>query len=175
MNFKQLISSYILGNLTTSALPKIGLTGLMSGLDSESLVILAGLSEKDNPFEIKAYFLKALDELDIELPDETIAAMDIITYYANMIRNNQIDSFLGIEKIVKEVLYKTDAIAKNIKFAYDGVGFEKIYSLYDTCCDLEYADRPWDNKKTNNELIKECKKEIEIEIEKWLTHWDGKV
>ena len=173
MNFKQQISNYILGNLKTSDLPKVGLVGIESGLDSESSVILAGLSEKDNMFEIEAYFKKALDELDSKLPDQRTAAMDIITYYAELIKNEQIDSYLGIEKIVNEVFYKTDFFAKSEKCAYDSIGFENIYGLYDTCCELECADRPWDTEKTNDELIEDCKRDIVIEIEKWLSNWVG--
>lgn len=171
MNFKQQLSNYILGNLTTSNLPKVGLAGLESGLDSESLVILAGLSEKDNLFEIDNYFKKALAELDIKLPDQRTAAMDIITYYAILIKNEQIDSYLGIGKIVNEVLNKTDVFDKCEKYRYDNIGFEKIYGLYDTCCELECADRPWTKEKTNDELIEDCKREIIMEIEKWLISW----
>jgi hypothetical protein len=171
MNFKQQLSNYILGNLETSDLPKVGIVGLESGLDSESLIILAGLSEKDNLFEIDAYFKKALDELEIQLPDKRTAAIDVITYYADLIKNKQIDSYLGIEKIVDEVLYKTDLFDKSEKYVYDYIGFEKIYGLYDTCCELECADRPRDKEKTNDELIEDCKRDIIIEIKKWLAEW----
>ena len=167
MNFKQQLSSYILGNLAISDLPKIGLLGLESGLDSESLVILAGLSEKDNQFEIDSYFKKALGELDIQMPDEKTAAINIIEYYADLIKNKQIDAYLGVEKIVQEVLNKTNVFGISGSYVYDNIGFEKIYSLYDTVCELESAEKPWDIKKTNQELITDCKKEIIIEIEKW--------
>ena len=170
MNFKQQLANYILGNLNTSDLPKIGLIGLQSGLESESLIILAGLSEKDNLFEIDAYFKKAIEELDIKLPEEAIAAIDLINYYADLIKNKQIDPYLGVEKIVNQVLFKND-LFKNEMFLFDSIGFQKIYSLFDTCCELECADIPWDKEKTNNEWIEELKRDIIIEIENWLSYW----
>lgn len=103
MNFKQQISNYVLGNLTTSNLPKVAFWGLQNGLDSESLVILAGLNERDDLFEINSYFEKALDELGIKIPDIQTASLEIINYYANMINSKQIDPYLGTEKIIREV------------------------------------------------------------------------
>ena len=171
MNFRQQISNYVLGNLTTSDLPKTALIGLENGLDSDSLVILAGLNEKDNSFEIDSYFNKAVDELGIQIPDKKTAALEIIRYYADLIKSKQIDSYLGVERIVREVFYKTDFFDNSKEYAYDCIGFERIYGLYDTCCELESADRPWDKNKTNQELIDGFKKDLIIEIEKWITNW----
>jgi len=46
MTFRQQISKYVTGNLTTEQLPDIAVTGLEEGLDTPSLCILAGLSKK---------------------------------------------------------------------------------------------------------------------------------
>jgi hypothetical protein len=72
---------------------------------------------------------------------------------------------------VREVFHKTDFFDDSKVYAYDCIGFERIYGLYDTCSELESADRPWDKYKTNAELIKELKKELIIEVEKWITNW----
>jgi hypothetical protein len=171
VNFRQQISNYILGNLTTSDLPKVALIGLEDGLDSESLIILAGLGENNNAFEINSYFNKVIDELGIQIPDKKTAALEIIRYYADLIKSKLIDPYLGVEKIVQEVFYKTDFFDDSKEYVYDCIGFERIYGLYDTCCELEAADRPWDRNKTNQELIEGFKKELIIEIEKWITSW----
>ena len=44
MTFKQLLAKYVTGNLPTYQFPDIGIAGMKEGLDSPSLIILAGLS-----------------------------------------------------------------------------------------------------------------------------------
>ena len=58
MNFTESISNYILENLTTKDLPKIGIIALNENLESVSIYILAGMSKNDNSFEILQYFEK---------------------------------------------------------------------------------------------------------------------
>jgi len=52
MNFKQKVSSYILGVIPTSDLPEIGIIGLQENLKSDLLNILAGMSKEDNAFNM---------------------------------------------------------------------------------------------------------------------------
>ena len=56
MNFKELLADYYLGNRLTSQLPEIALKGIQEGIESESLVILAGMNRNDNQHEIAHYF-----------------------------------------------------------------------------------------------------------------------
>lgn len=66
----------------------------------------------------------------------------------------------------------TDLFNKNKEYVYDCIGFEKNYGIYDTIDELRSADKPWRIFKTNLELIEDCKKELIIEIGKWLKKWN---
>lgn len=66
MTIEESIAKMNLGELAISQIPVIALDWLKSGKQSESLVILAGMNENDNYFEIKQYLDKALDELGVK-------------------------------------------------------------------------------------------------------------
>src|SRR5690606_23734380 len=140
------------GNWTTSDLPKLGLAGLQQGLDSESLVILAGLSDKDNSFEIKQYFDKTLEELQINLPDKRTAAIELAVFYAQEIVDKRMDPIDGTWKIINYCLRSYDFYGETKNYVMDSIGFENAYGLYYTYDDLKDADHAWSTSKTNDEL-----------------------
>jgi len=83
MNFKESISNYVLQNYSTKDLPNIAEKALMENIESESICILAGMSDKDNSIEILNYFQKILKELNYILPDKLQASKILIKYYLN--------------------------------------------------------------------------------------------
>lgn len=168
MNFDQLIAKYVTGNWTTSDLPKLGVAGLQQGLDSESLVILAGLSEKDNSFEIKQYFDKTLEELQVDLPDKRTAAIELAIYYAQKIVEERIDPIEGTWNIINDCLGSYDFFAETKHYVMDSIGFEKAYGLYDTYDELRHADHSWSKTKTNDQLKEEVKLELIEELKNWI-------
>src|SRR3989339_710385 len=85
MTFKEKIANYVLGNYSISQLPEIALTGLMEGIKSDALIILADMSGTDNSFEIEQYFNKTLRETKIHIPEKIKAAKIVLRYYLNEI------------------------------------------------------------------------------------------
>ena len=75
MNFIEKIANYRLGNFSRNHLPDIALTGLNENIETDSLIILAGMSENDNSFELEQYFNMSIDELGISLPDKLICKL----------------------------------------------------------------------------------------------------
>lgn len=167
MTFKQYIADYVTGNLTTSQLPKIGLAGLEQGMNSNSLTILAGMSDNDNLHEIEDYFKKALTELEIKLPDKREAALELAKYYADEIIIGKIDPVDGVNKIIHKALDSYDFFNESKEYAMDSIGFQKIYGLYWTYDDLSETDHSWSKEKTNKEIMKEVKDDMIREIRMW--------
>ena len=95
MNFIESISNFILENLSTKDLPKIGIIALNENIESESIYILAGMDENDNSFEILQYFDKALEELKINLPEKLEAAEILTKYYLRKIIQNPDKAYLA--------------------------------------------------------------------------------
>lgn len=164
--FHQEILNFILGNTTISDLPRIGLLGLTEGLESESLIILAGLSENDNSFEIEHYFKKTISELSIELPNKYSASIELAQFYADLIIDRKLDPILGVNKMIKKCFNHCD-FGESKKYAMDNIGFEAIYGLYWSYDDLKDADSPWYKNKTDSQLMLEIKEKIIDELIKW--------
>ena len=155
------------GNLSSSQLPEIGIRGLEEGLDTPSLCILAGLGKYDSPFEIEHYFKRTLDELHIALPDKRQAAIE----YALAIIDDVLVRDKEVYKATWEILHKAfgsyDFYLENKKCAYDSIGFETAYGLYDTLDELTDAIKPWEAEKTNEQLMTETKVELVAELKRW--------
>ena len=164
--FRQEVLNFILGNNTFSDLPRIGLLGLTEGLESESLIILAGLSETDNSFEIEHYFKKTISELSIELPDKYSASIELAQFYADLIIDRKLDPILGVKEMIWKCFYNCD-FGEDKKYTMDNIGFEAVYGLYWTYDDLKNADGPWRIFKSNNQLMIEIKEKIIDELIKW--------
>jgi len=167
LNFKQLLAKYVTENLPTHQLPEIGIKGLEEALDSPSLCILAGLNKDENPFVIEDYFKLALKELRINLPNERQAAIEYILAIIENIISRKTDIIDGIEEIKTKAIDSYDFFSESVEFCYDSIGFEKIYGLYDSYCDLLGSDIQWDINKNNVQLMQEIKQDLYNEIPKW--------
>ena len=166
MNFNQQIAKYVSGNLTTSQLPEIGLLGLQEGLSTDSLIILAGMSENDNPFEIQEYFDKTLIELNIELPKRRQAAISYAIGLIEEIESGELEIIKGVYEIKNNAIDSYDFFGESDKYCYDSIGFEKIYGLFDDYFEIEECGHKW-NKKKIGKMTEEIKTEIHSELIKW--------
>ncbi len=164
--FRQEILNFVLGNNTICDLPRIGLIGLNEGLDSESLIILAGLSETDNSFEVEQYFKSSISELNLVLPDKKSASIELSQFFADLVIDRRLDPILGVNMMIRKCFDHCD-FGESEKYAMDNIGFEAVYGLYWNFDDLKNADRPWDKNKPNSQLMIEIKEEIINELIKW--------
>lgn len=165
MNFQQKLADYVLGNRSNSDLIDIAETGLEESLNSSSLAILAGISENENSLVIQEYFQKTLKELGIVLPSERESMFVLIDFYLTKILKNEISVFKGLDRIKSEVLFKVEIHSD--KYAYDGIGFEKIYGIYVELDELIHDEIQLDKSKTKEEWIKLIESEAIDAIINW--------
>lgn len=121
MNFREKIAAYVLGYLTEKDMPDIAITALMEGMDSDALVILAGMSSADNGFELRAYFARALAENHITLPDKKEALESYITSIIKRINSRLLspyDGFGEIDNAVSRSAYTLQDLG-----LWDGYGY----------------------------------------------------
>ena len=171
LNFNQHIAKYINGNYSVSQLPQIAYKGLEEGFDSESLRILAGMSEKDNSVEILNYFSKTIDELNIKLPEKRNAALIYAEAILHEILDKKKDVLNGVHEIKNDALGNYDFYAETIEYVYDSIGFENIYGLYISYFDILENDR----KKGENKKNQQLKSEIINDLKKELLIWKTKI
>ncbi len=167
MNFRQHVAKYVTRNMTSSQLPALGVIGLEEGLDTPSLLILAGLGANESHFTITQYFKLSLEELQITLPDERTAALEYALAVVDDIVKGEMDIIEGMEEVVFKALYSYDFHSENRIYVFDSIGFEKSYGLLGTYDDLCNADKPWQPEKTNQQLMTEVKDELLEELKQW--------
>jgi|GEM_PF-743978 len=169
LNFKELISNYILGNISKSQLPEVGLAGLKENLDSKALVILAGMSEKDNSFEIEEYYKRALIELEFEEPSKLEAAKILLIHYLKKMISSKENAFELMGKIDNEIYNQVDwkvLVKDEPIYVGEEIGLEKLFTWYREIQDwddggklLYYNELPKEQQKRKFEehLVEEAK------------------
>lgn len=124
------IAKYVL-NESDVSLPEFAYDAMLSGLESESLSILASMTNLDNFFERKEYFEKSLNELGLKLPQKRDAAITLLKYYLSELINNPNDCYeimMVIDnKIYKPVFHQETSTKKYIG---EEIGLERMYTWY---------------------------------------------
>jgi len=80
-----LAARYVVGDALVDDLPPAAVDALVRGVDSPSLVLLAGASSKEDPAQVRSLFLAALAELQIPLPAKKGAAELLKVSYAQKV------------------------------------------------------------------------------------------
>lgn len=170
MEFIVGLANYMLGNIGTVDLPNIAVNALEEGYDSPSLSILAGLG--NDVWEIDEYLRLALKEMSIKLPDEKEAGLILMKFYIEQIIYKKIDPVEGIGKIISGVLRKTNCFdGKNKKYAFDYIGFHRLYGLYYDFDDMMNPLVCVSDKYRKKRIVK-IKEEILIESAKFLKDYE---
>ena len=167
MNFKISISNYFIGNIPPQNLPDLAIKAIQEGYDSESLIILAGMNEKDDSGELDQYFKDALSELDIPQKNDH-SVKQLIEYSLRDILEKKIERGKGIDQIVWNILDKSEGFQKTNNMLYDEFDFNRVYALYDQIMDLSDSTHQWKEGKTNEELKEEMEEELTQEIKNWI-------
>lgn len=166
MNFHRLVAKYATGYLVSDDLPEVAVKGLNEGLDSPSLRKLAGLSQADTRYEGKEYFEKALDELNISIPDERTAALQYAFGIVEDILAEERELLDGTREIVANAINGYDFYNESKDYCYDSIGFANAFGLYDTLDDppdIYYLD----SGVSQTELLYKTRKELIDELKNW--------
>ena len=166
MKFEQLIAKHVTGHLSNSQLPELAVIGLIEGFESESLLILASMSENDNTFEIRQYFTNSLRELEIKLPEIRQACLIYAEGVIEEIFENKKELIVGLREIKDNAIDEYDFYSETVRYCYDSIGFEKIYGLYVDYFEVQECVTKW-NKRKSEKLINSIKTELLIELKKW--------
>lgn len=182
MNFREKIAYYCLGNYNRSHFPNFAQTAIEEGFESESILILASMSDRENVFELQQYFDASLRELNISLPSKYLSAQILLIYYLNTMIDNPIcayDFMIKIDnEIMKQVDWASELAMSKTQYVGQELGLEKIYTWYRELQDFEdgsmllYYNNLSRNKqkeKLIEELIAEAKivkDKIELELNK---------
>lgn len=170
MDFQEKLANYVLGNLSISQFSDIALTGLRQGVESESLLILAGMSSVDNPFELQTYFDKSLQELGITLPNKIEAAKVLLRYYLGKMIAHPESALEVMRSVDYDVYHKVNWLnelgVKEKKFFGEELGLERLYTWYRELQDFEddgmllyYNELPKEEQiqKFKEHLVEEAK------------------
>ena len=160
LNFELHIASFALGHKSTSELPTIALVGLQQGLDSESLLVLAGMSSSDNSFEIEFYFRSALKELGIQLPNKQDATIKLAKFFVDEVLDGKITVIEGVSRIITDC----QLLVFDNGRLMDKWNFLTIHDLYYSYEDYLEADLP---SKELDKYLATITEEIFEELRIW--------
>ena len=115
---------------------------LINGFETEHLVILAGMSEPFDYFEMQSLTTKTLNELELDASNKLKSVYDYITYLIDLCFNNQITPVavlaetrdlyieLDYEQSLQEFYFlyyaKTDLIEDEVQWYIEGVDRSNI-------------------------------------------------
>ena len=153
MNFERQLAKYVIGIISTSQLPELALKGLEEGFQSDSLIILAGLSKNENSCIINQYFEMALFELKITLPEKRKASLILIEEIIEEINGGEKDIIQATGEIINTLMLTFDLEFETTKYCVDKIGFASIYGLYYTYDDIMESDHSWYKDRSNESLM----------------------
>ena len=104
VNLQTAAAYWALDQLPGEDIPDIAAQAVSHGLESPSLLLLAGeqAAPKRNLADL---FEKALREADIEIPAKNDAVRVVARYYAAQIADSSIDPYEGLTRIVRDACY----------------------------------------------------------------------
>lgn len=176
MNFKESIANYVLGNVPTHELIHIGEQALLEGYESESLVRLAGESAGQTyyPPDVERYFLSALDELGIALPDKQQASEILILYFLIQVLAGEVEPHVVLGKIYSDVYHK-HGFDKDEKMMGEYLDISELLGIYHAYSDLQEPNIEYNGRKiTKAEAIEILDMEAREEAMKYIERHGGK-
>lgn len=170
MTIEESIAKLNLGEMSISQFPAIAMIQLENGVESESLIILAGMSEKDNSFEIKEYLNKVIDELQVKEYKSNSAAFVLANFYVQEYKSGKTSINEAISKIKNDCWENSNVEIKSTKYIYDSIKFGKIIG---TWYEYNEIDEHTDWIKRSKKSISQIKAVMEEELINGLLQWES--
>lgn len=168
MTLEESIAKLNLGELSLSQFPRIALQSLEKGLESESLLILAGMNDRDNIFEIREYLSSTLKELSVKSYESLDAAYILANCYVNKVKSGELNIIDGISRIKNECWDNCQNLIDSNEYLYDGIQFERIigawYEYYEIDEQIQWV-------KETDASSDEIKLKIEKDLIEFLLKW----
>lgn len=141
-------------------------------LESESLVILAGMNERDNTFELEQYFQQMLSELRIELPTKMEAANILLNYFMTKMIEEPTRAFELMTKIQNRIYYVIkwpENTVNSKKYVGQELGLQHMYTWYRELQDFKDGSRLlYYNELPRNEQKVKFEEHLVEEARNWL-------
>lgn len=180
LTFKEKIAKYIIGVYSYSHLPEIALTALKEGYESESLLILAGMTDKDTTYERQMYFENGIEEIYYNYPNKKEAGFILLKFYLEQMVKKPDSAFELMQLIENEIFhpifYKEKKQGKK-KFVGQELGMEHMYTWYRELQDFEdgsalfyYNHLP--KEKQRNKFLEHLVEEADKLLKKGLKEYD---
>lgn len=175
MTLEESIAKLNLGELSLSQFPQIALHSLEKGLVSESLLILAGMNDKDNIFEIKQYLNSTLTELGVKSYESLDAAYILANYYVNKVKSGELNAIDGISRIKNECWDNCQNLIESNVYLYDGIQFQGIigpwYEYYEIDEQMQWVK---ESDATSDEIKLKIEKDLTESLLKWQSEFLNK-
>ncbi len=168
MGFRTDLAKFRLGLYFPRQLPSIALAAMEEGFVSPSLHILAGMTEEDNPFSLQGYLESAMRELGMQLADERSARLLVVTGMARAILSGHILLIPGVREMT-DIIRSGDFDKETLTGPFDGIGYSKIYKLYQEL--EEITDRynaPANQDTEPDETLTSAMNALQDELQRWL-------
>jgi hypothetical protein len=147
---------YVLRIIDSQDLINIAIEWLQVGIESESIVLLAG---EVNPSMVDAgeLFENCLSEIGVRIPTKQKAVQELFTYYLRRIVDGSIPAFEGM-KFIDNYLYSTTERSSKAEYLGEEWGLQSMYTWYRELQDAEdsslllyYTDLPLQEAKNKFE------------------------
>ncbi len=125
--------------LDVGTLPNVATNLLLAGVESPSVVLLAGEGAKSDPVELRALLEAALGELGVPEPSRLGAAQTLKREFAVEVTTGALTPRAG----AREIVLLEQAIAgetEDIGFAGSGFGIAELLGLYYALDDVEHEE-----------------------------------
>jgi hypothetical protein len=105
MSFEIKVAKFVLGTYQHHHLPEIAIAALREKIESESLLILAGMTDADPSYERQRYFEAGLEEINYTCPSRKEAGFILLKHYLKEMIENPDTAFDHMLKIQDEIYH----------------------------------------------------------------------
>ena len=146
--------------LDPSTLPALAVELLLEGVESKSLVLLAGEPPGSDPVELRALFDDALHELSIPMPTRLAAARALKVKTAGEVVSGQLPPREGARQIV-ELSHEVGDETRDGGYAGSGFGIAELlglYYAYDDICHRPADEQAVQEKELGAAIVAACER-----------------
>ncbi len=130
MDLPALAAEFVLPGIPSDDLRDRACEVLVAGYESPSLASLAGAERDVHPAELRALFVKGLEEVGARLPDRLGAAAIMKQIYARQVVKGSASPRAGAERIVGLLNDLEPDLPKCERFVGDSFGVSRVVGLY---------------------------------------------
>jgi hypothetical protein len=130
MDLSEFAAEFVLGGIPADDLRDRASALLLGGYESVNLASLAGAERDVHPADLRAMFVKGLEEVGVRLPDRLGAAAILKRAYARQVVEGSASPRDGAERIVGLLHGLEGELPPPARFVGDSFGVARLVGLY---------------------------------------------